>query len=222
MSQSRDRPHEPIGLRFERRISQLEREREAEAVARKEAKVKALQQDVTLDIEGKRAELPSQSLTSNSSKELSSRYRRPKVEVEDEDEQLSNRQLNGEPVQTSSVRASAMLTPPLYPHSSDTGNAQELDARYPLNTIQTLNSRLEREERRVTELEQELGRAKAQLEHYIADQNSIHLLRIQAVVANDKDEIARLKVAGAGVSGLEWAWCSGLVFGGFLDRLCLR
>ncbi|KAF7507538.1 hypothetical protein GJ744_010329 [Endocarpon pusillum] len=208
MSQSRDRHHEPIGLRFERRISQLERDREAEAEARKEAKVKALQQDVMLDLEGKRAVLPSQSVTSNSSKELSGRYRRPKVEDEDKDEQLSNEQSNGEPVQTSCVSASAMLTPPLSPHSPDVGNARELDARYPRNTIQTLNSRLEEEERRVTELKQELGRTKAQLEHYIADQNSIHQLQIRAVVANDRDEIARLKEQLAELSILAERSCN--------------
>jgi chromosome segregation ATPase len=63
----------------------------------------------------------------------------------------------------------------------------------PRNDIQALRSRLDREERRVTQLEEEPGRAKTQLEKYITDRNSLQEQQVQVVMKNDRDDIARFK-----------------------------
>ncbi len=189
MSQTQDRSPEPTGSRYEREMSQLQRDREAEAKAKKEAKAEALRQEVISNFEKEMARSRSKSVTSDGPDDLRNRLSQAEVEDEDENEQLSNGHSNGVPLQAST----AMPTPPLNPHPPNTVHAQELDAQYPCDPIQKLTSRLEREERRVTELERELKRARAQLQHYIEDKCSVERLQIQAVVANDPDQIAKLK-----------------------------
>jgi predicted RNase H-like nuclease (RuvC/YqgF family) len=94
----------------------------------------------------------------------------------------------------------AMLTAPATPQSRHAVIEPITDVQDPRcgmqdprNDIRALRSRLDREERRVSQLEEELGRAKTQLEKYTTDRNSLQEQQVQVVMKNDRDDIARFK-----------------------------
>lgn len=197
--QPQDRHHDPTGRRFEIKMSRLARNREALAEAERETKAEAVKGEIPLEPdEEEDMSLRPTASTSNNQSDPWSRFRRAAVEDEDEDAHAFSRPRNGEPVELSG----AMLTPPPTPRSTYVEIEPITNAQDPRATIQTLRSRLEREERMVANLEQELGLAKRQLEQYTAERNLVQDQQEQAFMKNDRNKTARLKEQVEGIRTL--------------------
>jgi hypothetical protein len=191
MTQPEDRQHDPLGVRFERRISRLQQEQAAEERARREAQQEALRQEIVRDPDHE--EEPLQQNEPVVLRRANGANWRRRATIGDEEFQSLRDSRDEAPAE---LPAEAMLTPPPTPNSPSVQTEPE-SVRYIEDprtaTIQALRSQLEREERRRVQIQQELGRAKELIEEYTAERDSFRRLQDQAQESDNWREVSRLQ-----------------------------
>jgi hypothetical protein len=182
MSQSKDFARYPLGQRYEAMISQQRSQQEATDRAKREDKARALQEEIGPQIVGD--DIPYQPQPEVLNEEAGRRTWPRQAAAEGRGQGADDTGHSRNPA------AVELAGAPITSHEAGEGLFDVRDLR---NNIQILQSQLERERSRVSELERDLAHLKREEGHYTAVRNAAQGLQVQAVMSGDTVEIERLR-----------------------------